>query len=469
MEPLAGHILVVGLGASGEAAAHYALAGAGAGCGAAVDVVDAADTPALRERASRLRAQGARVTLGTSEAEGSYDLAIVSPGVPPASELFRSAARASGEVVSEVEFAFRRSVSPWLAVTGTNGKTTTTSLLAHLLVSAGVSAYTVGNIGTPAIGIVAEAGPASALVAEVSSFQLALTSAFHPRVSVLLNITPDHLDWHGGLEAYAEDKARIFANQREGDVAVIDVDDPGSAAHVEPVRARGVRVACVSRTRREAGGAWVAADGTLTVDRPSGPLALVHRDELLIGGDHNVSNALAAAAAALAFGADPAAVRHGLRTFQPIEHRLEPVATVAGVEYFNDSKATNPDATVKALTAFDGRPVVVLLGGRNKDNSFAGLARAVRAADARPVVFGEAAEEIARYLAAEGVAFTMAATMTAAVPVATRIAGELPGSAVVLSPACASFDEFGGYAERGRVFKEHVAALARGEDSDGAA
>jgi UDP-N-acetylmuramoylalanine--D-glutamate ligase len=461
MEPLAGDILVVGLGASGEAVAAYCSAAPDASDGpVSVTVCDSADDARVRERAERVRALGVRVELGVEQVPGRYDLAILSPGVPPHAPLFRAAIAASAETISEIEFAFRRSSAPWIAVTGTNGKTTVTSLIGHLLVSGGVSARTVGNIGTPAIEVAEEVGPTGALVAEVSSFQLALTRTFHPRVSVLLNVTPDHLDWHGDMETYTADKARIFASQNRDDVAVIDADDPGSAAHIEPTRERGVRVIPVSRTMRTEGGAWLDTDGTLAVGTPSGVVGLVSRDELRIQGDHNVSNALAAAAAALAFGVDPSAVRSGLKSFEPIEHRLEPVGIVAGIEYFNDSKATNPDAVVKALTAFEARPLVLLLGGRNKNNDFSGLARAIAQIDAVPVVFGEAAEDIAGDLVSAGVSYERASGLAEAVAMGTARASGHPGAAVLLSPACASFDEFTDYADRGRAFKSLVSAIA---------
>ncbi len=464
MEPLSGDILVVGLGASGEAATAYCASAATAGDPVTVTVVDRADDEQVQQRAQRLRPLGVRVLLGVESIDGAYDLAVMSPGVPPHSPLHRAAAAASAEVVSEIEFAFRRSQAPWLAVTGTNGKTTVTSLLGHLLIWGGVSARTVGNIGTPAIEVVGEIGPDGALVAEVSSFQLALTNRFHPRVSVLLNVTPDHLDWHGDMETYTADKVRIFARQGSGDIAVIDADDSGSAAFIEPVRARGVRVIAVSRDRRYAGGAWVDSEGMLVVDGTSGPVRLVSRDELRLHGDHNVSNTLSAAAAALAFGVGPASIRRGLRSFEPIEHRLEPVGTFTGVEYFNDSKATNPDAVIKGLTAFDGRPVVVLLGGRNKGNEFTQLAEVLAAIDAHAVVFGEAAEEIAAYLEAAGVPFEQAFGLADALQIAAGTASGRPGAAVVLSPACASFDEFADYAERGRAFKSLVSQMVGGVD-----
>lgn len=460
MEQLHGDILVVGLGASGEAAATYCTQRAAKGDPVTVTVIDSGDSDVLRLRARHLAELGADVRLGASSLTGSYNLAIASPGIPPHTVLMGEVRAAATEVISELEFAYRRSNCPWLAVTGTNGKTTVTSLLGHLLRAAGVSATVVGNIGTPAIGMVDAVGPEDALVAEVSSFQLALTRDFHPRVSVLLNITPDHLDWHGDIETYTLDKARVFAQQDADDTAIIDRDDPGAARMIEGVRSKGVRVVGVSIESILEGGAGLAPDGTLILNTPAGTLRLVHRDDLLIKGDHNVSNALAASAAAYAFGATADAIAAGLRTFEPIEHRLEPVGVVGGVEYFNDSKATNPDAALKALAALAGRDLLLLLGGRNKGAHFGELGRAMAGVGARAVVFGEAAEEIAGDLQASGASFERADRLSDAVRMAADLAR--PGGAIVLSPACASFDEFSGYAERGNFFRRFVSEMAEG-------
>ncbi len=298
------------------------------------------------------------------------------------------------------------------------------------------------------------------LVTEVSSFQLALTERFHPRVSVLLNVTPDHIDWHGSLEAYARDKARVFANQGPGDIAVIDVDDPGAAAFVEPVAARGVRVMRVSLGEPEDDACGIVG-GMLVVRQGGRETVLVAAEDLAIRGKHNLSNALAASAAALAIGADPESVREGLRTFTPVIHRLEPVGEVGGAEYFNDSKATNPDAVLKALTAFGGRPLIILLGGRNKGNDFRELAGAVADRCRAAVLFGEAGPEIAQAFVEGSLPLVIASDLAAAMHAADDLAR--PGDVVLLSPACASFDEFVDYEERGERFRDLVAMLAEKE------
>ena len=451
-----GRTIVLGLGRSGEATARYLSTMLASGEVASVTALDEARTPRLEEAAAALGLL-VDVVLGVESAEGTFDLCIASPGIAPSRPLMRWARQVSGRVISEIEFAFECSRSPWIAITGTNGKTTTTSLIGHLLREAGMCSEVVGNIGQPAIEVVHAATPTTAIVAEVSSFQLALADAFRPRVSVLLNITPDHADWHGSLEDYASDKARIFQNQGPGTFAVIDIDDPGAARFVEPVQTRGVSVMRVSREYVPEGGAGLR-DGVLMLSTAHGPVELVHRDELLIRGDHNVSNALAAAAAAYCFGAPVPDIRAGLTTFEPIEHRLEPVSVVGGVEYVNDSKATNPDAVLKALTAFGDQPVVILLGGRNKGNDFLELAHAVRERACRAVLFGEAAAELDSAMRSAGVDAHVVPHLVDAAETARTIARE--GDVVLLSPACASFDEFSGYEERGRVFKDLVLGWA---------
>jgi UDP-N-acetylmuramoylalanine--D-glutamate ligase len=455
-----GDILIVGLGTSGFESARYAVGLVAQGGASSVSAVDSGSSEVLRERAEELRALGVSVTLGVDEVGGHYDLAIVSPGIAPHAPLFVWARKSSARLVSEIEFAFSRSEQTWVAVTGTNGKTTTTALVEHLLVTAGIPSRAVGNIGRVAVLAVAEADDAEVLVAEVSSFQLASIDTFRPRVAVLLNLTPDHLNWHGTYEAYAAAKARIFENLGEGDVAVIDVDDPGSAPYADIVESRGVDVVRVGQARRHAGGASVV-DGMLTLDTRGGAIRLVTEEELWIRGAHNVSNALAAAAAVHVLGVSAKDIQRGLRTFEPIEHRLEPVAEVGGVAWFNDSKATNPDAVLKALTAFGQQPLIVLLGGQNKNNDMRPLAEAVAARAKAAVVFGEAGDEMAQAFDGLGLPFEHATGLAGAVSMADGLAR--PGDAVVLSPACASFDEFTSYEHRGTVFKSLVLAMTRSE------
>jgi len=355
-EQITGHVAVLGAGRSGRGVTARLAEDAANGIDVRVTLIDSARSEGLEAAVAPLTGPSVEVLLGHESVPSGVSLVVASPGLPPRSALMKSARDTGAPVISEIELAYRLSESPWIAITGTNGKTTTTSLIAHLFAEAGIPAETVGNIGRAAVRVVGEVGPATMLVAEVSSFQLALTDQFHPRVSVLLNITPDHIDWHGSLDAYADDKARIFANQTFGDTAVIDIDDPGSAPYADRMSGSGVDVRTVSLLQSLAFAR--VEEGMLVLGHGDARVELVRADELAIRGDHNISNALAAVAAAHSVGVSVTALRDGLRTFEPIEHRLEPVGVVAGVEYFNDSKATNPDAVLKALTAFDERPAV---------------------------------------------------------------------------------------------------------------
>ncbi|TDB38977.1 MAG: UDP-N-acetylmuramoyl-L-alanine--D-glutamate ligase [Actinobacteria bacterium] len=456
-ELITGHVAVLGAGRSGRAVAARLARDAERGVDVRVTLIDSASGGGLEALVAPLRGPFVDVRLGSDMVPEDVTLVVASPGLPPASPLMSAARRIGVPIVSEIEVAYRLSESPWIAVTGTNGKTTTTTLIGHILAEAGLPAETVGNIGRAAASVVGDLGPATILVAEVSSFQLALTERFHPRVAVLLNITPDHIDWHGSLEAYAADKARVFKNLTAGDTAVIDVDDPGSAPYAAPLVEGGVDVRTIGRSAADAFGR--VEDGMLVLGHGSARVELVKVEELAIRGDHNISNALAAAAAAHAVGVDAGSLREVLRTFQPIEHRLEPVGVVAGVEYFNDSKATNPDAVLKALTAFDDRPLVILLGGHNKGNDFSELADAVCDRCRVAVVFGEsAAELLSAFESCDGCDVVEMPSMETAVRAAARVA--CPGEVVLLSPACASFDEFDDFEHRGRVFREIVAGMS---------
>lgn len=457
MNEWSGRLLVLGLGASGLAVAEWGLSRAAGGADVTVFVVDSGSGPVLEERAELLRRRGASVSLGVTGVSDA-DLVVPSPGIMPTSELYRAAERLGRPMVSEIELAYRLSVAPWIAITGTNGKTTTTALVTHLLREAGFAAEPAGNFGPPAISVATRAGEAGVIVAEVSSFQLLLVDRFHPRVGVLLNVTPDHLDYHRTMDAYAAAKAGVFARQTVGDTAVIDVDDSGSAQFVGSVAATGVDVRSISRIRRDAQ-AFVS-DRMLRLRVDGTVVDLVPVEDLGIKGHHNVSNALAAAAAAHAFGADVDSLRRGLTSFRAIAHRLEPVGTIDGVEYYNDSKATNPDAVLKALTAFEGRPVVLLLGGRNKGIDMGPLARVVGRTVKAVILFGEASKELDELFADAPIPHTVAGDLESAIGAARACAA--PGDVVLLSPACTSWDEFSDYAERGDRFK----ALVRSMEGD---
>ena len=388
------------------------------------------------------RAEGADAKLGSDGlAELEHARAVIkSPGVPADAPVI-AAARARGvPVLGEVEFAWRLIPNEFIAVTGTNGKTTTTELIGHIHREAGRPVTVAGNVGTALSASVDALAPEAVVVCEVSSFQLEDTVAFAPEGAVLLNLAPDHLDRHGTFAAYRAAKLRVFANQGNDDVAVapvgLGVEDLGGCAR-RICFGRGAEAEMSERN----GQLWWADEPLLTVD------------ELRLRGAHNVANAMAAAAVCLARGVDVDAVRDGLRTFAGVEHRLEEVATVDGVLYVNDSKATNVDSTLVALASFAGTPVHLILGGRGKGQDFAPLRGPVAAGCAGVYLIGEAAPAL-RDVLGDG---SDCGDLERALHAARAAAG--PGEVVLLSPACASFDQFEDFEARGRAFKELVGRL----------
>lgn len=458
--PSLGDVLVLGLGKTGVAVARHLARGRAR---SVTLYGGAASAPGEQSRA--LEALGVRVVLGTEDVEGAYDLAVASPGIPEGSAFFRSAAAHATEVVGEPELAFRESPERWVAITGTNGKTTTTSLATHLLRAGGLSAEAVGNIGRTVTDALDARPDGGWFVAELSSFQLATTRLLHPRVAVLLNVTPDHLEWHRTMEAYAAAKERILANLGAGDLAVVSVDDAWCRACAERAEARGVRVCELSVEGEPAAPSAAFLRERLLVVRLDGAEhALVRADDLRIRGLHNAENALAAAAVALELGVCEGAVCEGLASFSPIEHRIEPAGEVGGVRFVNDSKATNTDSTEKALSAFEPGTVVLLLGGHDKKTELSSLAGAVCERCSAAVCFGEAGERIARAVEAARDAGAGSPEVLRAPHLReafdAAVGAARPGDTVLLSPACSSFDEFSGMAERGRLFKQLVRELA---------
>jgi UDP-N-acetylmuramoylalanine--D-glutamate ligase len=433
--PRDGRALVVGLARSGRAAALLL-----ARRGWEVVALDAAavDAPELVEAGVEVRAPSAAPVPGV-------DLVVKSPGVPAEAAPVAAARAAGAPVWSEVELAARLLPNPLLGVTGTNGKTTTTELLAHLLRAAGTEAVACGNQGTPLAGLVGEVAPEAVLCVECSSFQLEDVELFHPRGAVLLNLTPDHLDRHGGLEAYRAAKLRIFARQGPDDLAIAPVG-------LEPV-GRGVRARRI----------YEGAPGPDAVAWSAGGLHLDGRgrvagwDDVPLRGRHNRENAMAAAALAAHMGAPTPALAEGLATFRPVPHRLEVVRVREGVAFVNDSKATNPDAAIAALDAYP-TGVHLIAGGRAKGTSFAALAAVAREAVVAAYLVGEAAPALAAAFEEVGVAHTGHAGVEEAVAAATRRARA--GETVLLAPACASFDQFRSYEERGEAFRTAVAGLS---------
>jgi UDP-N-acetylmuramoylalanine--D-glutamate ligase len=442
-------VLVVGLARTGIATALFC-----AERGARVTATEVRPELEIAETAAKLRAAGVTLELGGHRPEtfAEQDLIVPSPGVPLMMPAL-AAARAIGVPVwSEIELAWRFLRGRLICITGSNGKTTTTSLIGHILETAGFAVQVAGNIGTPLISRVDISSDTSFTVVEASSFQLESISAFRPDIAVLLNVTPDHLDRHGSIEAYGGAKARMFENQRAEDAAVINADD-AVAPQYAPAEPRAY---WFSRSKRVASGCYLRGEeivfrceGTETV--------LLERKDIGLRGSHNIENVLAAAAAARLAGAEPAAIAEGVRTFAGVEHRIEYVATISGVEYFNDSKATNVDATLKALDAFPGN-VLVILGGKDKGSDFRILRQALRSHARMALLIGSAADKIEAELAGV-IPVERAETLAGAVEIASRRAQ--PGDIVLLAPACASFDQFENYEHRGRVFKQLVRELEK--------
>ena len=447
-------VLILGLGLSGVVAARQALAQ-----GDTVTIYAGASSDATCGAAREFEQQGVPVLFDAEDVRGSYELCVACPGIPATGAFYQSALAASDELISEPEFAWRLSPQGWLAVTGTNGKTTTTTLIAHLLRACGTPAALCGNTqATTVTDAVLHRAPGQAIVAELSSYQLASTRRFSPRVAVLLNITSDHLSWHGSQQAYAAAKLRLLANLGPGSCAVICADVPGREELEAQLLSAGARVVVVGLPRAR-GCAYADEQGTLRyVDSTGTAYALCGAGELRIKGSHNVENALAAAAAAIDFGCEPCALGRALTSFAPLQHRIEPCGQAGGVAFYDDSKATNVDATLKALTAFAGQPVVLLVGGRDKGTDLSQLVAACRATCRAVVCYGEGGPRFAAAFAGSGVMCVRAGKLAEAFQRALELAH--PGDAVLLSPACASFDEFTGFAQRGDAFKQLVAQAA---------
>jgi UDP-N-acetylmuramoylalanine--D-glutamate ligase len=438
------HVLVIGLARTGIATARFC-----AEHGATVTASDAHAESELGAEVLSLREEGVKLELGGSPESSllKQDLVIPSPGVPADAPLLQSA-RAKGLTIwSEIELADRFLDGRLIAITGSNGKTTTTSLVHHILRVAGFSTIVAGNIGTPLISRVALTSADTITVAELSSFQLELIETFHPDIAVLLNLTPDHLDRHKTLQAYTAAKARIFEKQTESDFAVLNADDPGAVA-LTPKRSQ---VYWFSRKQRVLQGAYLRDEEIVFRTRKQEEV-LLRREEISLPGAHNLENVLAAVTAARLEGAAVAAIAEAVRTFPGVEHRLEFVAEIGGVRYYNDSKATNVDATLKALEAFPGR-ILVILGGKDKGSDYSALQNALRERSVLALLIGSAAEKIEQQIAGS-VAVERAGTMERAVEIAGQAARR--GDVVLLAPACASFDQFENFEHRGRVFKDLV-------------
>ena len=446
---------VFGLARSGRAAVEVLLSR-----GVEVVATDARRREELGDLPDR---DGVRYVLGGHPESllSGVDVVIVSPGVPLLLPVFDAARARALPVISEIELASRLLPGVVIGITGTNGKSTTTALAAALLSAAGRNAVACGNFGTPWIsfaapGALADGSPPPVWVVELSSFQLEGIRRFGPDVAVHLNLTPDHLDRYRSLDDYGAAKARIFENQREAQLAVLNGDDP----LVSRIRPRARRVEFSRRFLPPRGVALLGDDFVVDVDG-KGPLVIAHRHHLALPGTHNAENALAALAATLPLGVAAPSAEATFRSFRGLPHRTELVRVLRGVTYYDDSKGTNIDATLKSLEGFPDRTVHLILGGKEKGDDFSRLGLLVGRKARRVLTIGAAGDRIANALdGLKGVGIVRCGTLERAVAEAAEAAS--PGDVVLLSPACSSFDQFRNYEHRGEVFARLVTALPEG-------
>jgi len=435
--------MVVGLGKSGVAAARF-LQERGA-------VVTACDAKGFSGEIA-----GVKIQTGAAQWNGlaAQELIVISPGVPVQTAELERARGLGIPVIGEVELASRFLLGKALAITGSNGKTTTTTLVGKILADAGLATQVGGNIGTPVMELIRTSTPETWNVLEISSFQLETAVEFHPQIAVILNITPDHLDRHGSFEQYVREKEKIFARQDASDFLVLNADDKNTQMAAGRTKSQ---VYWFSGARPHVKrGAFVHQNVIVFVPQEGAAMEpVLPLVEIPLKGAHNVENVLAAVCAARLAGVSAESIRESVKSFEAVEHRLQFVATVNGVDYYNDSKATNVDATMKAVASFGGG-IHLILGGKDKDSDYTLLAPLLRERVKSVYTIGSAAEKIGRQLA--GVTkIVEAETLASAVTLAAAVAQT--GEIVLLAPACASFDQFENYGHRGRVFVECVKEL----------
>jgi UDP-N-acetylmuramoylalanine--D-glutamate ligase len=445
-------VLVLGAARSGIAAAKLLIAR-----GAEVTLNDIKPADKLTAALENLRGYTVKTRLGEGPEAllQDHDLLVISPGIPLGDDLLKRCESHDIPVLGELEVAAELTELPIIAVTGTNGKTTTVSLLGEMFKQSGRVAHVAGNVGYPLSAAVMQAGVEDVLIAEVSSFQLETIRGFHPVAAAVLNITPDHLNRHGTMDNYIRLKARVFENQTPADLAVLNMDDPLTRAMAEHVKAR---VAYVSTIQEVENGAMLK-DGALILRRDGEERMICRQEDMKLLGMHNVYNALSALALADFMGVPPQVAAYSLKVFEGVEHRIEFTRELDGVKYYNDSKGTNPDATITAIKSMRA-PTVIILGGYDKETSFDQLAKIARGNlyIRHAVLQGRTAGQIALALDRAGFqAYQFTENLEQAVMLAKKLA--VPGGNVLFSPACASFDQFKDYEERGRVFKRLVMAL----------
>jgi UDP-N-acetylmuramoylalanine--D-glutamate ligase len=441
-------VLVVGLGRSGVASAIFLQEH-----GARVIVSDSKSEAQLQREVPALLDRGISIETG-QHGERTFrdqDLIVVSPGVPSDQPQLQHARTLGIPIIGEVELAFRFLQGKVLAITGSNGKTTTTTLVGEILAKCGRKTLVGGNIGTPVISLAGQSTPESMVVLEVSSFQLESIERFRPWIAAILNITPDHLDRHHTFQAYAQAKARLFENQNATDFAVLNADDPTCVAMKVKIRSS---LLWFSRKQPLENGAFLKDDQIIY--RQNGKeQPVLSRSDIQLKGEHNLENVLAAVAMTMVAGCAPQQVRQAVKEFRAVEHRLELVAAINGVIFYNDSKATNVDATVKALESFPGN-IHIILGGKDKGSDYSVLNPLLRERVKRVYLIGAAANKIASQVQS---ATTLVRSGTLERAVRQAFDAAIPGDVVLLAPACASFDQFESYEHRGRVFKGLVQSL----------
>jgi UDP-N-acetylmuramoylalanine--D-glutamate ligase len=449
-------VLVAGAGRSGIAVSRFLLSR-----GARVILTDTKSREELEPGISSLIGPATHSGKLVLELEGnrdesfaSCDFVVVSPGMPLSLPVFEISRKSGVPIIAEIELAYRHLNGKILGITGSNGKTTTTTLVAELINGAGLKGHAAGNIGIPLIDFVEDSSPDDIYVVELSSFQLEGVREFRPSVGAILNLTPDHMDRYPGFEDYVAAKQRIFMNQRITDFAILNGDDRRTAAMAAQI---GSRPLLFSRLHEIESGAFVR-DGWVIFRNEGREHSLFPVNAIALKGNHNLENVLAACAMAIIAGALPEKLEETIRKFRGVEHRIEFVTELDGVQYFNDSKATNIDATIKSLEAFPCN-ILLIAGGRDKASDFTVLRSLVQERVRHLVVIGEAAEKL-KHALSEATAIADASSMKEAVSICRQLAK--PGDVVLLAPACASFDMFQNYEHRGRVFKEEVLRMGKG-------
>lgn len=439
-------VLVVGLGKTGEALCRFLL-----DHGAQVMISEKKNSEEMSQKVSFWRQKGVRVESGKHELESflQSDVIVPSPGVPMIPEL--EEARKKGiKTISEIELAYRFLKGKIIGITGSNGKSTTATLTHKILKEGGLEAFLAGNIGTPLISLVENSKDEHIYVTEISSFQLEYADEFRVPISVFLNISPDHLDWHTSFHAYFGAKKKLLAAQNEDDIAILNRDDPQVWMLNKESKAR---IYAFSRERKVSPGCYIEGDWVVLQDKKEE--RLMRGAEIPLIGIHNQENIMASSLVGHIFGLSLQQIKESIKGFKGLEHRLEKVLTIKGVDFYNDSKATNVDATLKSIQSFD-RKIILILGGRDKGGDFYKLAKAIREKVKKIILIGEAREKIARALNNTGPSESVS-SLKEAVRAGYSEAG--PGEVILLAPACTSFDMFQSFEERGKVFKQEVFAL----------